>query len=268
MTDFLASLSLWTGVALGVLKFLDDWALSDQQKKWITDRAISLFVWLDDQREPKYLRYLGKFRWQIIVIILYAALALVMLLIVAYGMYTEEASKVEEPRGIFHILLGGYVGSFLAALLMVRMHPYVFNWVTKTEGSGAYIGRSTLALLATLLVTIAVSLVYAIVESKMYAPPSDLSTNPERFVEEFFGQRDVYYLLITSTALMFALTIAFLMLVSWLLVVIPVVFVLLLMFLLRVVQLVTARIAESPKGPVLALSGLLAAVGAVAKFFV
>jgi len=59
MKDIFASMALWAGGVAGFLTFLD-WVLSDRQKKWITDCAISLFVWLDDQRELKYLRHLGR----------------------------------------------------------------------------------------------------------------------------------------------------------------------------------------------------------------
>jgi hypothetical protein len=49
------------------------------------------------------------------------------------------------------------------------------------------------------------------------------------------------------------------MLISWMLVVIPVVLILILMLFLRVIQFITARIAENPKGPILGVSGLLTA---------
>jgi hypothetical protein len=39
-----------------------DLLLLDTQKKWINDRAIEFWNWLDDQRELKYLQYLRKFR--------------------------------------------------------------------------------------------------------------------------------------------------------------------------------------------------------------
>jgi hypothetical protein len=76
---------------------------------------------LDDQKELKYLRQVRGFKWQIIVVIFYAAIALGTTLVVLYGMYTE----VEAPRGLLQFLLGGCVGSFIAALLMARtVHPY------------------------------------------------------------------------------------------------------------------------------------------------
>jgi hypothetical protein len=50
MTDFFPSLAIWTGAVLAVLTVID-WALTARQKNWLTDRAIALFVWLDDQRE-------------------------------------------------------------------------------------------------------------------------------------------------------------------------------------------------------------------------
>ena len=210
-----------------------DLLLLDTQKKWINDRAIEFWNWLDDQRELKYLSYLRKFRWQRFIAILYATVALVALVgvIMAVVMefseylnnaftkgFTEGFTKgfikgygVElaetPPMHVVHSTLGGYLGSFLAALLMAGpVLSRVFNWITKAEGSWAYIGS-------------------------------------------WFW-------------VMFVTTLAFAMVCFWVLVVVPVIFILLLMALFRAVQFVVVRVAENPKGPQYALSVLLAAVGA------
>ena len=260
MTDFMAWMAMWSGGALGVLVFVN-WALSERQKTWINDRFIDLFIWLDDQRELKYLRHLRQFRWQVIVVILYAALALLMVLVMAYGILSGEAARTETPRGLVHAMLGGYLGSFMATLFMARTaQPYVLDWVTKTEGSWSYIGRSTLALLAILPVTIVLAATYLIADWAMY--PATAS------YDEYLGQRHPFYLLVGGAVMMFATTVALLVLTSWLLVVIPVVVVLVIMSVFRVGQFVAARIAENPKGPIIGLSGLLTAIGAVAKLFI
>ena len=62
-------------------------------------------------------------------------------------------------------------------------------------------------------------------------------------------------------------TVVGVMLLSWIFVVGPVVIILILMLFLRVIQFITARIAENPKGPILGVSGLLTAIGALAKLF-
>jgi hypothetical protein len=277
MTDFLASLSIWTGAVLAVLTVLD-WALTNPQKNWLTDRAIALFVWLDDQRELKYLKYLGKFRWQRFVIIIYAVLAglaaLLMAGLAALLIYTGEYESL-VPRQFPYALLGQYLGSFVTALCMVRIVPRLLNWVTKTEASLVYIGRSTLILLTTLLVYVISDCIEEYVMfghtpgylALIFNRPSSVPASDEESLFEFIPSSNpilnLLYGLYAGSWVIFMLG----MLISWILVVIPVVLILILMLFLRVIQFITARIAENPKGPILGVSGLLTAVGALAKLF-
>jgi len=283
MTDFLASLSIWTGAVLAVLTVLD-WALTDRHKNWLTDRAIALFVWLDDQRELKYLRWLGRFRWQRFVMILYAAFAgfagLAMAGLISLLLYTGEFDPGQLQSG--YGLLGWYVGSFIAAMCMVRIVPRLLNWVTKTEGSLGYIVRSTLALLAIL---------FAFVTSdylEMYLMTGRSAGMPAEYINSYlpmFGEligyqppsaNDEENLVASSNPILnfiFGIyeaawcVILLGILISWMLVVIPVGLILILMLVIRALQFVTARVAESPKGPILGASGLLTAIGGIVKLF-
>ena len=166
MADFWATLSIWTAGGLALLTFLD-WVLRDQQKKWLTDRSISLFVWLDDHNDLAYLKYLGRFRWQRIVVILYAVLALGMALVIALLKYVGELKIDDIPREFFFILIAAYLGSFLGNLFMVRIvFGPLFNWITKAKGRWAYIGKSILALFTMCIAYIAL-LIIADVSSKL-----------------------------------------------------------------------------------------------------
>src|SRR5262245_38769081 len=251
-----------------------DLLLLDTQKKWINDRAIEFWNWLDDQRELKYLPYLRKFRWQRFIAILYATVALValvgviMAVVMEFSEYLNNAftkgftegftkafiegysrsSGVElaetPPTHVVHFTLGGFLGSFFAALLMAGpVLSRVFNWITKTEGSWAYIGRSIPILIAALIAAIAAFVTIASVDADSF-----FKTPITAFIGWFWA--------------MFVTTLAFAMVCSWVLVVVPVIFILLLMALFRAVQFVVVRVAENPKGPQYALSVLLAAVGA------
>jgi len=55
---------------------------------------------------------------------------------------------------------------------------------------------------------------------------------------------------------------------TWLFVVMPVALIFVLIAGFQVVQFVIVRVAESPKGPVLGLAGLLTAIGALVKLFI
>jgi hypothetical protein len=257
-----------------------DLLLLDRQKKWISDRAIDFWNWLDDQRELKYLAYLRKFRWQRFVVILYATAALfgvAMAVAMEFSEYfNSEVIKAftkgfteEFPRGYIegyrqssgvepgeipistlavHYALGMVLGSFFAALLMAGpVLSRALNWVTKTEGSWAYIGRSIPILISALVAAIAGVITIT------YVSAFTVKTPITAFIDGFW--------------IMFVTTLVCVMLLSWVLVVVPVIFILLLMLLFRVVEFVVVRVAENPKGPQYALSVLLAAVGFGVRYF-
>src|SRR5215470_13719075 len=235
-----------------------DLLLLDRQKKWINDRAIDVWDWLDDQRELKYLRYLGGFRWQRFVVILYSMIALFMVLFIGYRMSIGGIVNPDPSRMPYlgHHFLGAFAGSFLAALIMVPTLARVLNWVTRTEGSWAYIGRSTPMLVAAIAVFYAFSLVIAIMLENY-----DQTGEPVIFQDDVFHHVVATFsnpvtAIVVGFCLMVIFTAAFLMFISWALVVLPVTLILLLMILFRAVQFVAVRVAENPKGPQYALSVL------------
>ena len=111
-----------------------DLLLRDSQKEWVNNRAADFWNWLDDQRELKYLRYLRGFRWLRFVAMLYAFVALLIAvgigILVFSGAFSEAEVQASIPRNFEHLILGGYIASFLTALIMVRLLPSVLNWVT------------------------------------------------------------------------------------------------------------------------------------------
>jgi len=214
-----------------------DLLLLDTQKKWINDRAIEFWNWLDDQRELKYLPYLRKFRWQRFVAILYATVALVGVIMAAVMEFSDDLNSeftrgftegyIKEfiegysqstgvepvdtptPTHVVHSTLGMFLGSFFAALLMAGpVLSRVFNWITKTEGSWAYIGRSSPILIAALIAAIAAFVTFTSADAGFF-----FKTPITAFIGWFWA--------------MFVTTLAFAMVCSWVLVVVPVIFILL-----------------------------------------
>jgi hypothetical protein len=254
MASILPWLFWCASAALGSLASAD-LLLLDRQKKWITDRAITFWNWLDDQRELKYLLRLRKFGWQRFVVVLYAVIALAVSIVVIHGILFDPIEV--RLRNFVYYLLGTYVGSFVMALLMARsLLPRVLNWVTETESSWAYIRRSTVAMGATV---IAASVIFGLVNALVVGKSSSVNEY-ESFTYPISAS-------VFGAFSSFMITPVFVMFLSWILVVIPVVLVLLLMILFRVVQFVAVRVAENPKGPQYVLSLLLAALGAAAKYF-
>src|SRR5262245_57561510 len=202
-----------------------DLLLLERQKKWISDRAIDLWDWLDDQRELKFLRYLGGFRWLRFVVIFYSMIALFWALFIGYRMYSGGIVNAEPSRtpylGHHHLGLG--VGSFFAALIMVRTLPHVLNWVTKTEAGLAYLGRSIPMLVAAIAGVFAFS---QVVES--LSPKYHQNGEPEVFLDVVSTFSDPITAIIVGFGLMFFLTLVFVIFMSWALVVLPVILLLLL----------------------------------------
>jgi hypothetical protein len=263
MSNILSSLFWFSSTAVGFLASAD-LLLLDRQKKWINDRATDFWNWLDDQRELKYLLYLRNFRWQRFVVVLYALVALIAAAVVAFLIYVGAFDEPLVPRNLPYFLLGAYTASFLAALFMVRtVLPRVLNWVTKTEGSWAYIGRST-------VVAVAAIASYFATEGTdrlwMSNPIVDALNVVDPFNTQEFVVKASFSHPITAAIfgayISLVVTGVFVMLMSWALVVLPVIVVVLLMIMFRVVQFVALRVAENPKAPQYALSALLAAGGA------
>jgi hypothetical protein len=252
---------LWGSSAAVTSLASADLLLLDRQKKWVNDRAIDFWSWLDDQRHLKYLSYLSKFRWQKFVVILYGAVALIMAIFIGYGIYTGGFHDAGVPLYFEHYLLGLYVGSFVAALFMVRIAlPLMLDWVTKTEGSWAYIWRSSLVLIATAVAALASMGLLSLSMNPGTAPPTSASS-PQDWATYLWSFSSPITAFLNGFCGSLIITLSLLILTSWVLIVLPVIFVIMLTILFRAAEFVTVRIAENSKGPQYVLSVLLAAVG-------
>ena len=177
MLNILSLLFGLTSATVAGLAFAD-FLLRDSDKKWINNRATDFWNWLDDQCELKYLRYLRGFRWLKFVAMLYAFVALLIAvglgILVSMGAFDEAEVQAKIPRNFEYFILGGYIAGFLTALVMVRVLPSVLKWVTKTEGSWAYIGRSTVAAVATIALYYAADAVVSLSTSNPTIDPPNL----------------------------------------------------------------------------------------------
>src|SRR5262245_5384427 len=167
-----------------------------------------------------------------VVVILYAIIALLGALFLGtlmyMGIFSDARTDAELPRNFQYLLLSGYTAGFLTALFVVRtVLPRVLNWVTKTEKSWAYIGRSTAVAVA------AIAFVYATepVDSLWFGSPTFDPANVEGSFKEAFSFSSPIAAAVYGAYAMSMSTLVFVILLSWLLVVVPVVFVILLMML-------------------------------------
>jgi hypothetical protein len=270
MTNTLQWLFWFSGAAVTSLASAD-LLLLDTQKKWISDRATEFWDWLDDQRELRYLAYLRKFRWQRFVVILFATIALIMTLVIGYGVCTggfHDAGVAGIPPYFEHYLLGSYVGCFVAALWMARTGlASVLSWVTKTERSWAYLWRSTLVLLVTTVAVILAFFVFVAFSGDHRTAELSSTGNAQELITNLYSFSSPVTAFLYGLCGSLGITFLFLILISWMLVVLPVLFVVLLTILFRVAQSLAVRVAENPKGPQYVLGVMLGGAGTVVRYF-
>ena len=64
MANFLGNIAIGSAVMVSVLTLID-WLLTESQKKGLGDKAISVWVWLDDNRSIDFLRKFKDYREQV-----------------------------------------------------------------------------------------------------------------------------------------------------------------------------------------------------------
>jgi hypothetical protein len=248
MKTFLTSLGIWVGGITAVLALVD-WVLTEAQKKRLRGWGETAWLWLDDQRLGKFVNLVRKKGPQvaasITVIVFFLAAAIL-------GMTVELAGKAVGKR--IYLILGAYSLGLIAAMVYVawKIHPKITDWILRSASLKGFFGRCLAIALPCLAASFFIEYLLTFVVStgdqsgRMAVVVSEqtyliilaivyLITSPIRFEAGM-----------VSTMLTFSL--------AWL------VIVLLLMALFAIAKFVLIRIVESPKGPVLGLSGLLIAL--------
>ena len=247
-SDNLGTLAIGCAVATTVLQLLD-WLLPPAAVQKLRDLLERLWLWLAEQRAGRLFRRLLEpptlARLAIILAAVIATSTLAFFVLVRAG--TPRPQQIVEI--LLNLLAFCALGSSLSlaafALSGFTWARRVALWVTLTKRPLAVLGRLTVVVALAALPLLVPGLLNQALGLRGSATGA------------YFG----YFLVgvfIGMPALLLAL--AFLSL-SWLLllsVLAP---------LLRVAEFLVLRLAEHPKGPVLGLSALLAAIGALMKVF-
>jgi hypothetical protein len=125
-------------VVVSLLTLLD-WALTDNQRRALTDKAIVVWHWLEHERSLDYLKKFKNFDVQ------WKSSALTHALIVgALGL-------AGGPHAIWV-----FVGTALASLVNVLwLHPVLLSWITKGDMARIYLLKSTLCVLPIIFAIVA-----------------------------------------------------------------------------------------------------------------
>ncbi len=267
MKEVLGNISFWVGLSLGSLTILD-FLLRDKQKKWLSDKAEIFWLWLDEQKAGQFTKLLLKDRVQKGLVILAHSMIIFIIgsfvLNVFFGFNINADFQIGQPR-IYKWQIWIDVAAMVLSMIVVTkyVHPYLIKRLKFLPTVKSYLLKSLKGF--GLLCLIAVMLVLA--EMPIINPTMDLRTTAD--IENHFGGKAIVIILHTITAIigspimsevslfMFMLYIG----VYWIIVVY------IIMFIFRLLQFILIRIAENPKGPVIALSGLLTGIGGIVKVF-
>ena len=272
MTTFLSTAMIWSGGVIGALKLLD-WLLGQRQKKWLASGAETGWIWLSYQRAGRYTSLVRSRSMQTwFSVFTHASMVLIVLAFLArvfLGVRINATLELGHPR-LYPFQVWVDVAALLlsAAVISLRFHPTITRWIADAKTLPQYFGRCAKACGLSIGSAFALLLLqYPIIgfHSPFFTmeDPAQIIAAYERLLGGQIGVIVVHAVTATLTAPVMA---EWLMLQSILFLSF---YWLCLVWLasagVRIAQFVLLRVAESKDGPVMALSGLLIGVGAVAR---
>lgn len=273
ISKLLTNVTMWTGASVGLLKVVD-WLLLDGQKRRVKDFAATAWFWLSDQRAGRFTGLLRSYRAQRIFSLathgMLVGLTLAFLVQTYFGIDLHTRFDLGYPRLYRFQVWVDVVALFFSAVLISRKwHPRIASWIAQPESLWRYFGRTLLALGgafgAMFVMLIPQLMISSFALDGFDTPAKDVGP----LLETRLGGHGGVVAIHALTAFIRAPLLAEMLMLNtilflsfyWL------VLVWIGMLVFRVVQFFCIRIAESSDGPVLAISGLLVAIGAVAKAF-
>ncbi|MBI2183112.1 MAG: hypothetical protein HYU31_20180 [Deltaproteobacteria bacterium] len=268
ITDVLASISVWVGTVVGVLKILD-WLLSQRQKQTLASWAIAVWVWLDDQRLGRFVSAVQSVRTQqlfsLVAHILVAFASLAFLGRAFLGWAGSVEIYIGTPRLHLFQVWVDVAAIFLSMMLLsFVLHTRITKWISGTRSVSSYFMRAGLAaILSYLLFQLYIRALFwlglpagqGVIDGGKFLGPAFFAPGTDG---DYGGRLNVIILHAVTAIVGAPLLIETLLLITislcsmcWLL------FVWMLSGLHIVSKFLVLRIAEHKDGPILALSALL-----------
>ena len=254
-----------------ILTFID-MLMSSQQKKRLTDYAELFWIWLDDQKAGRFLQiYLEPRVQKSQIAFVYSAL-FIYFLIKSLGTYIPLGSDSESwdlqvgfPRLYDfqkYIDLVAIVVSMV--FTMKYSHPYLINKLGLNKSIDAYLTKGTVAFVGIFMLIIGpIFILIFNYQDAMFGGTSEE-------IIEYYGNSFVPLVFYCITALVYSflwgecLILALMMAIGW----VWALAIILVSGLFWILQFAILKISQNPKGPVLAISAFLAAMGGIIKLFV
>jgi hypothetical protein len=240
LANLLGNVAFGTAFFVALLNTID-WLLTKNQKKWLSDKAISVWVWLDDNRSIDFLRRFKDYREQVKSSAIIQAFMTIAFLPAAILGGREEAPLQWAAIG----------GILVAPATIFLIHPAILRWITQPKTSLGYFVRSTISVLPIVLG------LYVFNDDINAIFAHGLARSFLRVTTEVATGRAVLlgmFMAVASTILFFWY-VNVVLFGAWALSVL----------LFGISRFVRVRVAENKKGVVYGLSALFAIVGALAK---
>lgn len=234
------------GAAAGAAIFsVIDNLLREKERKWVTDKTSNLWIWLDDQKTGRVLHIYLRDRIQKV-----ARLAIYSLGVLSCLGWI--GTILEEKLDIYQV--GTFVILFTISMFLTikYLYPWVVKKLGKTTNIWQYIRMILIGTIASYFVASIIS-VMAIVPMMFFISENDEGS--------FMLTITIFFALSPITALFMVFQTLLGLAIVW------ICFVYLLIRFFKVLGFFSLRLAENPKGPVVAIGGLLGAIGGIIKIF-
>jgi hypothetical protein len=230
----ITSALLMMSVTVAILSLVD-LALSDAQKKRISDQVIRLWNWLDDMKQLSFLNWLRARPAQRLFII-----AASLISVQSVSPFFIEAFLVDLPPDEFWNSIITLIILLLGTAFGLWIGPIIVSYLLQSNASIQFLWRS-FKLLLLVIMPDAVLLIFAV----------------SSFAEYDVSSLSYFALLLHPLSVS--------LLAFWAIAFIPLVIVYIISAVLWVSEFIMRRVAENPKGPVLAISALFTAILAIFK---
>jgi hypothetical protein len=249
--SILADAAIVVGVLFFVLRQLEI-LLSNPQKQRLSDKLLWLWFWLAEAKKQSLLNWVRKRSRAVVTIsVLLASL---------YAAWAFRNAAISSPGA----------STIIPALLIVAFAFWLgLKIVRRTLDSpsllSAFLRASLFVLIAIMPLTIFLLMVMVFKDTVLSLVSSFAQSVAER--QATLGSLGLaLFALFFLWAFIFSVHFTVLALIFWSTVAVPLLLIYAVGALLAIIELIVRRTIEYPKGPILAVSGLLFAVGALLKF--
>jgi hypothetical protein len=230
---------------------LSDIFLSDPQKKWIEDRILRLWLWLAEAKQYSILDWLRQYyRWIVGIAVLLVSSY------VSWIVWSTITTNFDNHKTLRSAIDTALFGAAISALGLW----YGFNIVRATLRSRSLLSATLRATIFVVIALLPLVIIGAIAPRFAQSIlPSLLTSQPKPGIA--IAQ------LLTIVVLIASVHFTAISLIFWATVAGPLLLVNALTILLLISEFLIRRIAEYPKGPILAASAIVGVIAAIIKAF-